>query len=100
MHDTIRDEFLCGAVIWSVFYLAENEMALVKERPDSLLKQHANKLTFFYSQIDNWVPKSYYSQMITDYPEIRIQVVEDSIPHGFVEQHSIQMAEKVVAMLT
>ena len=99
VHRTIRDEFLCGSVIWAVFFLAENEMALVKKRPDDLIKTNSDKLTLFYSQIDDWVPEKYYNQVIQDHPNLDVEIVEKPIGHAFVETHSIQMAEKILQKL-
>lgn len=99
VHRTIRDEFLCGSVIWAVFFLAENEMALVKKRPDDLLNANCDKLTLFYSQIDDWVPEKYYNQVMKDHPNLDVEIVEKQIGHAFVEQYSIEMADKILKKL-
>ena len=74
-------------------------MALVKKRPDDLIKSNCNKLTLFYSQIDDWVPEKYYNQVMQDHPKLDVEIVEKPIGHAFVEQYSIEMAEKILQKL-
>ena len=74
-------------------------MALIKQRPDNLIKSNLEKLTLFYSQIDDWVPEKYYNRVIHDHPDLDVEIVEKPIPHAFVEQYSIQMAQKIIEKL-
>ena len=93
VEETISKDFLGAKTIWSVFTMAHDEMSLVVDRPDDLLRENRHKIRFIYSHKDNWVPLNYYEDMKRDFPEIPILLENKEIEHGFVEN------EKHVAII-
>jgi hypothetical protein len=70
-------------------------MKLVRDRPDTLIEINEDKLKFFYSHIDGWVPLSFYDNMKKTFPRVAVLLEDKKIEHGFVEHfdQSLLMAE-------
>ncbi|XP_060089452.1 lipid droplet-associated hydrolase [Heteronotia binoei] len=80
----------------NVMYLASQEMRTVVKRDSSTIRQHLNKLTFYYGATDLWCPVQYYEEMKTEFPDGDIRLCEKGIRHAFV----LEASKDVAAMLT
>ncbi|XP_026551135.1 lipid droplet-associated hydrolase isoform X2 [Pseudonaja textilis] len=85
--------------IANIMYLASQEMRSVKERDNSTIKQHLNKLIFYYGTTDSWCPLQYYEEMKMEFLDGDIRICEKGIRHSFVLDSSKEMAEMIVGWI-
>uniref|UniRef100_A0A670ZBF7 Lipid droplet-associated hydrolase n=1 Tax=Pseudonaja textilis TaxID=8673 RepID=A0A670ZBF7_PSETE len=83
----------------NIMYLASQEMRSVKERDNSTIKQHLNKLIFYYGTTDSWCPLQYYEEMKMEFLDGDIRICEKGIRHSFVLDSSKEMAEMIVGWI-
>ncbi|KAL7861898.1 hypothetical protein SRHO_G00133390 [Serrasalmus rhombeus] len=78
--------------IGNAMYMGSQEMSLVLERDNSTIRQHLNKLIFYYGATDHWCPVQYYCDMRRDFPEGDIRLCERGLRHAFVLDAGEEMA--------
>ncbi|XP_058035525.1 lipid droplet-associated hydrolase isoform X2 [Ahaetulla prasina] len=81
--------------IANIMYLGSQEMRSVQERDSSTIKQHLNKLIFYYGATDSWCPLQYCEEMKMEFPDGDIRICEKGIGHSFVLDSSKEMAEMI-----
>ncbi|XP_034288079.1 lipid droplet-associated hydrolase isoform X1 [Pantherophis guttatus] len=85
--------------IANIIYLASQEMRNVLERDNSTIKQHLNKLIFYYGSTDSWCPLQYCEEMKMAFPDGDIRICEKGISHSFVLDSSKEMAEMITGWI-
>lgn len=80
-------------VLRKVFALAKQEMIVVKELDDEMVRKNKKKLWFYYGTKDGWVPVSYYQNMRVKFPDVDIQLCKRNLYHSFVLKNSIEMGQ-------
>ncbi|XP_026531333.1 lipid droplet-associated hydrolase isoform X2 [Notechis scutatus] len=85
--------------IANIMYLASHEMRSVQERDNSTIKQHLNKLIFYYGATDRWCPLQYCEEMKMEFPDGDIRICEKGICHSFVLNSSKEMAEMITGWI-
>lgn len=83
----------------SVFFLAKQEMLNVVEADHELITEHEKKLFFYYSKIDGWTPRSYYSDMKSRHPNTEIEICKNNFQHSFVLKHAKEMGNCIGDMI-
>ncbi|XP_013912563.1 PREDICTED: lipid droplet-associated hydrolase [Thamnophis sirtalis] len=102
IHETLvmtSVDMLNMGCIANIMYLASQEMRSVVERDNSTIKQHLNKLIFYYGATDRWCPLQYYEEMKMEFPDGNIRMCEKGICHSFVLDSSKEMAEMVTGWI-
>lgn len=66
----------------NVFFLASDEMEKVNELDHVLIDQLSDKLLFYFSTTDGWVPLSYYEDLKKSHPQV--QALTTNNRHAFV----------------
>ncbi|XP_014212970.1 lipid droplet-associated hydrolase [Copidosoma floridanum] len=85
--------------VQSAFFLGENEMHQIKNRNDSTISQHKNKLYLYYGMMDGWVPIRYYEDLKKRFPDIDAHLCKRSFRHAFVLQDSVEMGQMIGDMI-
>ncbi|MBN3313713.1 LDAH hydrolase, partial [Atractosteus spatula] len=80
----------------NAMYMGSQEMVQVLDRDNSTIKQHLDKLIFYYGANDHWCPVQYYEDIKKDFPEGNIQLCEKGIRHAFV----LDASKDVASMIT
>nr|XP_015212636.1 PREDICTED: lipid droplet-associated hydrolase isoform X3 [Lepisosteus oculatus] len=80
----------------NAMYMGSQEMVQVLDRDNSTIKQHLDKLIFYYGANDHWCPVQYYEDIRKDFPEGNIQLCEKGIRHAFV----LDASKDVASMIT
>lgn len=78
------------SVMSKVVQMADDEMEKVKAPDYDLMKQNEDRLTFFYSTLDEWAPPSYYEELIRNLPNVDAKST-DKFEHSFVAKSSYEM---------
>lgn len=78
------------SVMNKIVYMADDEMKKLNAPDYDLIEQNADRLTFFYSTLDGWTPKSYYDRLMKNLPNINVKVT-DKFAHSFVINSSYEM---------
>jgi hypothetical protein len=93
MHFRTLTRFIEPSILEKVFDFAFEELDLVKERDNAVIKQNSDKIRILYGRRDGWAPESYYNRLKADIPEVKA-VVSD-YDHAFVFQQSRQIGSLV-----
>ncbi|CAF3283280.1 unnamed protein product, partial [Rotaria sp. Silwood2] len=79
--DTVLYDLLNPLTIKNLLQMANEEMSLVKQRNDQIIKRFINKITFYYGTNDHWVPNHIAKQMKQIYPKGDIIQYESNNRH-------------------
>ncbi|KAJ3097119.1 hypothetical protein HDU97_005274 [Phlyctochytrium planicorne] len=71
------------------------EMQQVKELDEEIIRDHLDKMIFYYSKDDRWAPLSHFEDMKERFPSANIHLCDKDLPHSFVIGYSDVMAYKV-----
>ncbi|CAF2442324.1 unnamed protein product [Rotaria sp. Silwood2] len=93
--DTVLYDLLNPLTIKNLLQMANEEMSLVKQRNDQIIKRFINKITFYYGTNDHWVPNHIAKQMKQIYPKGDIIQCTNRYLHAFVLKHSKELAKIV-----
>lgn len=93
--DTVQYDLLNPLTMRNVLQMANEEMSVVRKRPDELIERYLDRLTFYYGENDHWVPNDIIEQMKTLYPRGDIHRCTNRYMHAFVLKHSKQLANFV-----
>ncbi|XP_069829215.1 lipid droplet-associated hydrolase isoform X2 [Dendropsophus ebraccatus] len=80
----------------NAMYMGSQEMVEVLERDNDTIKQHLNKLIFYYGATDNWCPVQYYEDIRKDFPKGNIWLCDKGYRHAFVLDSSKEVASLVI----
>ncbi|XP_065155772.1 lipid droplet-associated hydrolase [Atheta coriaria] len=80
------------SVARKVMFLADDEMASVRQRNDALIKAHQDKIVGYYGQTDGWTPIKYYEDIRRDIPGVQVQLASKEFEHAYVLKHSREVA--------
>lgn len=64
-----------------------------------VIKDHADKLTFYYGASDAWTPLSFYADMKKTFPDVDIRLDANGIGHAFIFNTSKKVAAIVVEII-
>ncbi|KAK7502890.1 hypothetical protein BaRGS_00005839 [Batillaria attramentaria] len=73
-------------------FLAKQEMAFVSGLQLDLLKQHMDKISFYYGAVDKWCPQEYCHEMQARFPDADIRLCQMDFSHAFVLDAGEEMA--------
>ncbi|KAF5289724.1 hypothetical protein FQA39_LY03641 [Lamprigera yunnana] len=93
--DTIKN-FIRPDALDKIFYMALDEMVLVKERDSVVLFENRDKIRLYYGACDGWVPQKYYRQLKTDIPDIQAELCSHNFEHAFLLRHPEEVGQLVV----
>jgi pimeloyl-ACP methyl ester carboxylesterase len=93
MHFRTLTRFIEPSILEKVFDFAFEELDLVKERDNAVIKQNSDKIRILYGRRDGWAPESYYNRLKADIPEVKAEVSD--YDHAFVFQQSRQIGSLV-----
>ena len=95
-------EYMCRAAmnidsrsIHNILSMAEQEMNEVVDLPEDTIREHIDKLVFYYGVGDKWNMESMYEEMLERFPGRDINVCSSGYSHSFVISSSHPMAEYV-----
>ncbi|KAK3928438.1 Lipid droplet-associated hydrolase [Frankliniella fusca] len=87
-------------ILRSVFFLAFDEMKVIKELDVELIKKRKEKLIIYYGDHDRWAPVSHYENLIKSVPNVQAMVCKKGLDHAFMLcKPSYLMAEVVEEMV-
>lgn len=100
-------DHICRAVmnidsksIYNILSMAEQEMNEVIELPIDIIREHIDKLVFYYGDGDRWNVESCYKDMAERFPGKDINLCSSGHSHAFVISSSDPMAEYVYDKLS
>lgn len=93
--DTVANDLLNSTSMRNILQMAKEEMNVVQQRPDDIIRRHLAKLTFYYGVNDHWVPNTVPRQMKETYPHGDIVLCQNKYLHAFVVKHSRELAKFV-----
>ena len=100
-------DHICRAVmnidsksIYNILSMAEQEMNEVIELPIDIIREHIDKLVFYYGDSDRWNVESCYKDMAERFPGNDINLCSSGHSHAFVISSSDPMAEYVYDKLS
>ncbi|XP_062864052.1 lipid droplet-associated hydrolase [Trichomycterus rosablanca] len=79
----------------NAMYMGGQEMRLVLDRDNSTIRQHLDKLIFYYGATDHWCPVQYYQDIRRDFPDGDIRLCERGLRHAFVLDAGEEMADMI-----
>ena len=88
-----------GHSMHNILCMAGQEMEEVAALPEDLIRQHIDKLVFYYGAEDSWTLKSCYQDMAKRFPDKDVHLCSHGYPHAFVLTASNEMAEFVFSRL-
>lgn len=68
----------------NIFYLAREEMNIVKDLDHGTVSKNIDKLWFYYSPRDKWTPVRYYEELIAKHPNVKAELCKRGFQHSFV----------------
>lgn len=80
-------------VLKRVFFLAYQEMDIVKERDNNVIQRNLDKLKFVYGKSDGWAPPYLYEKLKKDFPTVDIFITD--YHHAFVLRESVPVGNMV-----
>lgn len=80
-------------VLRRVFFLAFEELDLVRERNDAAIKKHVNKIKIYYGKNDGWAPLIFCDRIKRDIPDINVEITNYN--HTFVLNQSLEVGNVV-----
>ncbi|XP_067647768.1 lipid droplet-associated hydrolase [Eurosta solidaginis] len=92
-------EYSKAPVMEKVVFLANDEMARVRDLDSKLIEKHLPLLKLYYGTTDGWVPVKYYNELCAQFPEIDAELDKECIDHAFVLRYSNNMAHIVGKMI-
>ncbi|CAG8562277.1 16601_t:CDS:2, partial [Acaulospora colombiana] len=78
------EKLLHGPIVKNALYMANTEMETVKELDEDFYRQHLEKFIFYFTVGDNWAPLNHYDDMLRRFPEGKIILCDQGMPHAFV----------------
>lgn len=88
-------ELITPGVLEKVFFLGYEEMDLVKERDNDVIRDNVKKLKFYYGANDGWTPLSYVRKLREEIPDVDVEVCTKNFDHSFVLKTSRDMGNLV-----
>lgn len=88
--------FLTPHAMDKVFFMLFNEMELVKDKNNDLIRSHSNKIKFYYGTSDGWVPIHYYKRLKEEIPAVDAEL-SNNFEHHFILHNSIGVGEMVAS---
>ncbi|CAG8515486.1 976_t:CDS:2 [Cetraspora pellucida] len=89
------DKLLHGHIVKNALYMASSEMESITELEEEFYRNNLNKFVFYFSGGDRWAPLSHYEDMVQRYPEGKVLLCDQGIPHSFVLGYGEIMGKKV-----
>ncbi|CAO1312925.1 unnamed protein product [Diamesa hyperborea] len=77
-------KYLEPAVIDKIWFMALDEMELVREIDTVHIQQNMHRLKFYYGLTDGWVPEDSYKRLIEKFPGIDAELCSQKLEHAFV----------------
>lgn len=92
--NTIR-HFINPATLEKVFFMAYDEMDLVKERNKISIISNIKTIKFYYGATDGWVPVEYYAKLKQEIPKVNAELCTRDFKHAFVLASSVPVGNMV-----
>ncbi|CAG8684271.1 38564_t:CDS:2 [Gigaspora margarita] len=89
------DQLLHGHIVKNALYMANTEMETITELEEEFYKTNLDKFVFYFSDGDGWAPFSHYEDMIKRFPEGKVLLCDQGMPHSFVIGYGEIMGKKV-----
>lgn len=99
MHLKTIVNFINPEILQKVFFMAYEEMDLVKARDDDVIKENVKKLKFYYGASDGWTPVAYYNKLKEDFPELDAELCVRKFDHSYVLRTSRDVGSMVAEWL-
>ena len=85
--------------LYNILSMAEQEINEVDSLPVDIIREHIDKMVFYYGVGDKWNVESFYTDMLELFPGKDINLCTSSYSHSFVVHSSDPMAEYVYSKL-
>ncbi|KAI8379012.1 hypothetical protein BD560DRAFT_389287 [Blakeslea trispora] len=94
-------QLLHPTVLQNVLNMAKDEMEAVRGLDHDFYLEHLDKFIMYYSENDQWAPKDHHEYMTKHFPEGKIHLCTEKIPHAFCleSKHVDYMAQKVASWI-
>lgn len=76
-------------------FMAKEEMKVVADLQEELVKKYIDKMSFYYGAKDKWCPKEYCYKMQAEFPGADIRLCQMDFSHAFVLDAGKEMADTV-----
>ncbi|CAG9773597.1 unnamed protein product [Ceutorhynchus assimilis] len=90
-------DLLKPGVLRRVFFLAFEELDLIHDRNNEVIKRNEKIVKFYYGRTDAWAPEEYYNKIKNDIPSVDAELSE--INHAFVFNRSTDVANVVAGWI-
>jgi len=90
------NQLIHPTVLHNVFYLAINELELVKQLNVDILEQNKDKIVIYYGSKDNWVPKGACEELRKAVPGINASVCTKGMEHAFMVYHNPEVMSQIL----
>lgn len=88
-------QMLNPKVLKRIINLGKEEMKCVKEADHETISSHADKLWLYYGTTDNWVPKKYYTNIVSKHPSLNAHLCQRGFQHAFVLKDDVEIGHIV-----
>lgn len=88
-------EMLNPKALRRIIYLAKEELKYVREADYETISKYSDKLWLYYGATDGWVPKKFYENMVSKYPNLNAQLCQRGFRHAFVLNDDVPMGQIV-----
>lgn len=76
----------------NIMDLSWEELDVIYPRDDEFIRDHKDKLVFYYGRSDEWVPINFYHDLVRDFPDNQIHLCDMGLFHAFVFNGPVRMA--------
>lgn len=90
IHDIVNPD-----ILKKVFFMAYEEMDLVRERNRRIIEENIKRIRFYYGATDGWAPVKYYENLKRDIPDVDAELCVRNFNHAFVLRMSVPVAQMV-----
>lgn len=88
-------EYTNPPVIDKIWFLALDEMAKIREIDEAVVKDNIHRLKLYYGTKDDWVPTSFYHELVQRFPGIDAELCKREYEHAFVLKSGPEVGKMV-----
>ncbi|CAN7999057.1 unnamed protein product [Ixodes hexagonus] len=79
--------------------MAEDELNQLKQRDESTIRDHLQRLSFYYGSRDGWCPVTYFQDMKQAFPDADLNLCKHNLKHAFTLESTCEVSAFVAGRI-
>lgn len=79
----------------NVFFLFNDEMIEMNTLDVETIRLNSSRIQFYYGANDGWVPSECPGDLRKEIPNVKIEIADEKIGHGFMIKSSEDVAQRI-----